>query len=57
MVEGMSGVQMGPGATALTRIPLSDPDVQAILKEIAEDCWARAEKAEAPRSARDQDDD
>jgi hypothetical protein len=30
----------------------TDPDVQAILKEIAEDCWARAEKAEAPRRSR-----
>ena len=48
----------GRARQALVQAELTtDPDVQAILKEIGEDYRALAEKAEAPRSDRDQDGD
>jgi hypothetical protein len=48
----------GRARRALVQAELTtDPQVQAMLKEIAEDYWALAEKAEASRSDREQDDD
>ena len=34
MVAGMSGVQTGPGATTLTRIPCSAPSCASALEKV-----------------------